>query len=138
MIGVKLGIYTSKSQWVPIFGSYSGGSGYPLWYANYISSPRLFLLLFLLFFIFSPLFSFPFLLCFSLTTLTTDKNLLPTSHPSMAGPNLLSRYIKLFYYYFFPSFFFPLPSFTLLFFSSSPLACNRFFINTSHSNTKAQ
>jgi GH25 family lysozyme M1 (1,4-beta-N-acetylmuramidase) len=32
---VKFGVYTSKSQWVPIMGSYSGGSKYPLWYANY-------------------------------------------------------------------------------------------------------
>ena len=34
-LGVKLGIYTSASQWEPIMGSYSGGSAYPLWYAHY-------------------------------------------------------------------------------------------------------
>jgi GH25 family lysozyme M1 (1,4-beta-N-acetylmuramidase) len=34
--GVNIGVYSSASQWVPIFGSsYNGGSAYPLWYANY-------------------------------------------------------------------------------------------------------
>lgn len=33
--GVNIGIYTSASQWVPIMGSYSGGSSFPLWYAHY-------------------------------------------------------------------------------------------------------
>jgi len=33
---VSLGIYTSESQWDPIFGSdYDGGKAYPLWYAHY-------------------------------------------------------------------------------------------------------
>jgi len=31
--GVHIGIYTSKSQWLPIMGSYEGGKGYDLWYA---------------------------------------------------------------------------------------------------------
>eukprot|EP00026_Physarum_polycephalum_P017878 Phypoly_transcript_19250.p1 GENE.Phypoly_transcript_19250~~Phypoly_transcript_19250.p1 ORF type:complete len:159 (-),score=12.46 Phypoly_transcript_19250:14-490(-) len=47
-LGVSLGVYTSKSQWVPIMGSYTGGKSYPLWYAHYIS---FFLFLFVLFFI---------------------------------------------------------------------------------------
>eukprot|EP00026_Physarum_polycephalum_P013754 Phypoly_transcript_14193.p1 GENE.Phypoly_transcript_14193~~Phypoly_transcript_14193.p1 ORF type:complete len:143 (+),score=20.80 Phypoly_transcript_14193:534-962(+) len=34
-LGVSLGVYTSKSQWVPIMGSYTGGKSYPLWYAHY-------------------------------------------------------------------------------------------------------
>jgi len=34
--GQKFGIYTSASQWDPIFGSaYHGGSAYELWYAHY-------------------------------------------------------------------------------------------------------
>lgn len=33
--GVKIGIYSSESQWIPIFGDWSGGAAYPLWYANY-------------------------------------------------------------------------------------------------------
>ena len=34
--GVSAGIYTSESQWQPIFGSgYNGGASYPLWYAHY-------------------------------------------------------------------------------------------------------
>ncbi|GAA1912820.1 hypothetical protein GCM10009837_41840 [Streptomyces durmitorensis] len=33
--GVDVGIYTSESQWVPIVGSYTDGSEFPLWYANY-------------------------------------------------------------------------------------------------------
>jgi len=37
--GVKGGVYTSKSQWVPIMGSYTGGSQYPLWYADYDGEP---------------------------------------------------------------------------------------------------
>ncbi|MET9677740.1 glycoside hydrolase family 25 protein [Streptomyces sp. NPDC006482] len=32
--GAAIGIYTSASQWEPIVGSYTGGSAYPLWYAN--------------------------------------------------------------------------------------------------------
>ncbi|MCG7205183.1 glycoside hydrolase family 25 protein [Streptomyces arenae] len=34
-LGVNLGIYTSKSQWHPIMGSYTGGSSFPLWYTHY-------------------------------------------------------------------------------------------------------
>merc|ERR1711871_198318 len=37
-MNVKLGVYTSESQWEPIMGSYSGGSSYPLWYAHYDGS----------------------------------------------------------------------------------------------------
>eukprot|EP00048_Salpingoeca_helianthica_P014577 m.222402 g.222402 ORF g.222402 m.222402 type:complete len:237 (-) comp16021_c0_seq1:138-848(-) len=33
--GLYLGIYTSRSQWDPIMGSFSGGAAYPLWYAHY-------------------------------------------------------------------------------------------------------
>jgi len=33
--GVSVGVYTSKSQWDPIMGAYSGGSRYPVWYAHY-------------------------------------------------------------------------------------------------------
>jgi len=33
--GQTIGIYTSESQWIPIMGDYTGGSSYPLWYANY-------------------------------------------------------------------------------------------------------
>ena len=36
-LGVKIGVYTSQSQWPGIMGSYNGGSPYPLWYAHYIS-----------------------------------------------------------------------------------------------------
>jgi len=36
--GVNLGVYTSSSQWEPIMGSYTGGSGLPLWYAHYDDS----------------------------------------------------------------------------------------------------
>lgn len=32
--GVKIGIYTSASQWNPIMGASSAGSHYPLWYAH--------------------------------------------------------------------------------------------------------
>jgi hypothetical protein len=38
-LGVKLGIYTSASQWIPIMGGYTGGSAYPLWYAHYDGNP---------------------------------------------------------------------------------------------------
>ena len=34
-MGVKIGVYTSASQWIPIMGSWSGASHYPLWYAHY-------------------------------------------------------------------------------------------------------
>jgi hypothetical protein len=34
-IGLSFGIYTSYSQWNPIMGDYSGGSAYPLWYADW-------------------------------------------------------------------------------------------------------
>ncbi|EGG18852.1 glycoside hydrolase family 25 protein [Cavenderia fasciculata] len=37
--GVRVGVYTSSSQWNPIMGSWSGGSAYPLWYAHYDNSP---------------------------------------------------------------------------------------------------
>ena len=30
-LGIALGIYTSESQWVPIVGSWTGGSSFPLW-----------------------------------------------------------------------------------------------------------
>jgi GH25 family lysozyme M1 (1,4-beta-N-acetylmuramidase) len=33
--GVKIGIYTSASQWEPIMGSWEGGKEHPLWYAHY-------------------------------------------------------------------------------------------------------
>jgi len=36
---IPLGIYTSESQWIPIFGSFTGGSHLPLWYANYDGVP---------------------------------------------------------------------------------------------------
>ena len=37
---VHVGIYTSSSQWGPIMGStYTGGSAYPLWYADYDNQP---------------------------------------------------------------------------------------------------
>lgn len=32
--GVNLGVYTSASQWNPIMGSFTAGSGFPLWYAH--------------------------------------------------------------------------------------------------------
>jgi len=34
-LGVQLGIYSSASQWDPIFGNWDGASKYPLWYAHY-------------------------------------------------------------------------------------------------------
>jgi len=35
-----LGVYTSESQWNPIFGSaYNAGAKYPLWYAHYDNNP---------------------------------------------------------------------------------------------------
>jgi len=38
-MGVKIGVYTSASQWGPIMGlSWSGASHYPLWYAHYDNS----------------------------------------------------------------------------------------------------
>eukprot|EP01114_Cavostelium_apophysatum_P023284 TRINITY_DN8722_c0_g1_i2.p1 TRINITY_DN8722_c0_g1~~TRINITY_DN8722_c0_g1_i2.p1 ORF type:complete len:505 (+),score=91.26 TRINITY_DN8722_c0_g1_i2:30-1517(+) len=37
--GISVGIYTSSSQWEPIMGSWTGGSGYPLWYAHYDGQP---------------------------------------------------------------------------------------------------
>ncbi|MGW7106557.1 glycoside hydrolase family 25 protein [Streptomyces xanthophaeus] len=33
--GVSIGFYTSESQWLPIAGSYTGGSAFPLWYSNH-------------------------------------------------------------------------------------------------------
>jgi len=39
-LGLKIGIYSSQSQWTAIFGSsYSGGASYPLWYAHYDGIP---------------------------------------------------------------------------------------------------
>jgi hypothetical protein len=38
--GLDIGVYTSDSQWVPIMGSYTGGSSYPLWYAHYDGEPN--------------------------------------------------------------------------------------------------
>jgi len=38
--GVSCGVYSSASQWNPIFGSsFTGGSAMPLWYAHYDNSP---------------------------------------------------------------------------------------------------
>jgi GH25 family lysozyme M1 (1,4-beta-N-acetylmuramidase) len=34
-MGLKLGVYTSRSQWTPIMGNWNGGSAFPLWYAHY-------------------------------------------------------------------------------------------------------
>jgi len=39
-MGVKVGIYTSASQWEPIFGNWNGGSRFPLWYAHYDGTPN--------------------------------------------------------------------------------------------------
>eukprot|EP01089_Gocevia_fonbrunei_P014493 TRINITY_DN3983_c0_g1_i7.p1 TRINITY_DN3983_c0_g1~~TRINITY_DN3983_c0_g1_i7.p1 ORF type:complete len:216 (-),score=55.47 TRINITY_DN3983_c0_g1_i7:314-961(-) len=33
--GAHVGIYSSASQWEPIFGNWDGASSYPLWYAHY-------------------------------------------------------------------------------------------------------
>jgi len=38
-LGVRLGIYTSASQWIPIMGEWDGGSSFPLWYAHYDDNP---------------------------------------------------------------------------------------------------
>eukprot|EP01092_Planopodium_desertum_P001299 TRINITY_DN1189_c0_g1_i3.p1 TRINITY_DN1189_c0_g1~~TRINITY_DN1189_c0_g1_i3.p1 ORF type:complete len:214 (-),score=58.45 TRINITY_DN1189_c0_g1_i3:43-684(-) len=39
--GWNLGIYSSASQWVPIFGSgYTAGGNLPLWFANYDGEPN--------------------------------------------------------------------------------------------------
>ncbi|KAK5577205.1 hypothetical protein RB653_002145 [Dictyostelium firmibasis] len=38
-VGAHIGIYTSASQWEPIMGGYTGGSGFPLWYAHYDGNP---------------------------------------------------------------------------------------------------
>eukprot|EP00049_Salpingoeca_infusionum_P017566 m.353485 g.353485 ORF g.353485 m.353485 type:complete len:243 (+) comp16772_c0_seq1:62-790(+) len=38
-MGIRLGVYTSASQWNPIMGSYTGGSSFPLWYAHYDGNP---------------------------------------------------------------------------------------------------
>jgi len=40
LMGQKVGVYSSASQWIPIFGGYTGGSGYPLWYAHYDNQPN--------------------------------------------------------------------------------------------------
>lgn len=34
-MGMKVGVYTSASQWLPIMGDWAGGAKYPLWYAHY-------------------------------------------------------------------------------------------------------
>ncbi|KAM9978984.1 hypothetical protein ACTFIZ_000317 [Dictyostelium cf. discoideum] len=34
-VGAHIGVYTSASQWIPIMGGYTGGSEFPLWYANW-------------------------------------------------------------------------------------------------------
>jgi len=39
-MGQTIGVYTSASQWIPIMGGYTGGSAYPLWYANYDGQPN--------------------------------------------------------------------------------------------------
>jgi len=36
----KFGVYTSASQWNPITGDWTGGSSYPLWYAQYNNEPN--------------------------------------------------------------------------------------------------
>lgn len=36
--GIHVGVYTSESQWTPIMGDWSGGSGLSLWYAHYDGS----------------------------------------------------------------------------------------------------
>jgi len=38
--GVKIGVYTSNSQWSPIMGNWNGGSSFPLWYAHYDGVPN--------------------------------------------------------------------------------------------------
>jgi len=38
-MGVNCGVYSSASQWNPIFGAWNGGSGLPLWYAHYDGNP---------------------------------------------------------------------------------------------------
>src|SRR5690606_29379095 len=38
-LGINYGIYTSASQWMPIMGSWTGGSSRPLWYAHYDNDP---------------------------------------------------------------------------------------------------
>jgi hypothetical protein len=41
-LGVHLGVYTSQSQWSPIFGDdFHAGSPYPLWYAHCKSTAAL-------------------------------------------------------------------------------------------------
>jgi len=37
---IHVGVYTSESQWVPIMGSSTAGSSYPLWYAHYDGAPN--------------------------------------------------------------------------------------------------
>eukprot|EP01089_Gocevia_fonbrunei_P023331 TRINITY_DN979_c0_g1_i1.p1 TRINITY_DN979_c0_g1~~TRINITY_DN979_c0_g1_i1.p1 ORF type:complete len:212 (+),score=54.18 TRINITY_DN979_c0_g1_i1:378-1013(+) len=37
---MPLGIYTSASQWDPIFGDYTEGRGLDLWYAHYDNAPN--------------------------------------------------------------------------------------------------
>lgn len=36
--GQHVGVYTSRSQWEPIMGDWSGGASHPLWYAHYDGS----------------------------------------------------------------------------------------------------
>eukprot|EP01120_Amphizonella_sp_Union-15-10_P009698 TRINITY_DN3737_c1_g1_i1.p1 TRINITY_DN3737_c1_g1~~TRINITY_DN3737_c1_g1_i1.p1 ORF type:complete len:229 (+),score=39.59 TRINITY_DN3737_c1_g1_i1:31-687(+) len=38
-LGVKIGVYSSESQWIPIFGNWAGGASLPLWYAHYDDVP---------------------------------------------------------------------------------------------------
>jgi len=38
--GRTVAIYTSKSQWIPIVGDWTGGSGLDLWYADYDGVPN--------------------------------------------------------------------------------------------------
>jgi len=40
-LGVELGLYTSRSQYLPIVGGYSGARSLPLWYAHYDYSASL-------------------------------------------------------------------------------------------------
>jgi len=37
--GASVGIYTSKSQWTEVMGSFQGGANLPLWYSHYDNNP---------------------------------------------------------------------------------------------------
>jgi len=38
-VGVKVGVYSSHSQWQPITGGWTGASSLPIWYAHYDDNP---------------------------------------------------------------------------------------------------